>query len=59
MGVRAIAQTGGTVLAQDPQTAEFAGRPQAAIDTGCVDFILNLEEIGPALLALANDTSMS
>jgi two-component system chemotaxis response regulator CheB len=52
MGVRAIEQTGGTVIAQDPHSAEFSGMPQAAIDTGCVDFILKLEEIGPALVAL-------
>ncbi len=52
MGVRAIDQTGGTVIAQDPQSAEFSGMPQAAIDTGAVDFILDLEEIGPALVAL-------
>ena len=52
MGVRAIGQTGGTVIAQDPATAEFAGMPQAAIDTGAVDFVLDLEEVGPALVAL-------
>jgi two-component system chemotaxis response regulator CheB len=58
MGVRAIAQTGGTVIAQDPKSAEFAGMPQAAIDTGGVDFILQLDEIGPALVALATDSSL-
>ena len=52
MGVQAIGQTGGTVIAQDPATAEFAGMPQAAIDTGAVDFVLDLEEVGPALVAL-------
>jgi two-component system chemotaxis response regulator CheB len=52
MGVKAIEQTGGTVIAQDPQNAEFSGMPQAAIDTGDVDFILDLKEIGPALVAL-------
>jgi two-component system, chemotaxis family, protein-glutamate methylesterase/glutaminase len=52
MGVRAIEQTGGTVIVQDPENAEFSGMPQAAIDTGCVDFVLRLEEIGPALIAL-------
>jgi len=52
MGVRAIHQTGGTVIAQAPKTAEFAGMPQAAIDTGGVDFVLDLEEIGPALVEL-------
>jgi two-component system chemotaxis response regulator CheB len=59
MGVGAIAQTGGTVIAQDPQTAEFAGMAQAVIDLGFIDFILNLGEMGPALLVLANATSMS
>ena len=34
MGVRALERAGGTVIAQDPDTAEFAGMPQAAIATG-------------------------
>jgi two-component system chemotaxis response regulator CheB len=59
MGVRAIAQTRGTVIAQDPRSAEFNGMPQAAIDTGSVDFVLGLDEIGPALLALVSDDSVS
>ena len=52
MGVRALERTGGTVIAQDPDSAEFAGMPQAAIDTGGVDLVLPLEEIGPALVEL-------
>ncbi len=52
MGVRAIEQTGGTVIVEDPRSAEFSGMPQAAIDTGGVDFVLKLEEIAPALAAL-------
>lgn len=55
MGVRAIAQTGGTVIVQDPETAEFGGMPRAAIETGGVDFILPLEEIGLALVSLATE----
>ena len=54
MGVRAVDQAGGTVIAQEPATAEFAGMPQAAIDTGGVAHVLPLEEIGPALVALAD-----
>jgi len=54
MGVRAIRSGGGAVIAQDPASAEFAGMPQAAIDTGDVDHVLRLEEIGPALLALVD-----
>lgn len=58
MGVKAVKQTGGTVIVQDPNTAEFAGMPQAALQTGCVDFVLHLDEIGPALLSLVNDASI-
>jgi two-component system, chemotaxis family, protein-glutamate methylesterase/glutaminase len=52
MGVRAIQESGGTVIAQDPATAEFAGMPEAAIATGGVDLVLPLEKIGPALVEL-------
>ena len=52
MGVRAIKKMGGTVIVQDEKTAEFFGMPGAAIQTGQVDFILPLDEIGPALVTL-------
>ncbi len=52
MGVRAIKKMGGTVIVQDQRSAEFAGMPGAAIDTGLADFILPLNEIAPALLSL-------
>lgn len=52
MGVRAIKKTGGIVIAQDEQSADFSGMPNAAIRTGSVDRVLPLTEIGPALVAL-------
>jgi two-component system chemotaxis response regulator CheB len=52
MGVRAIKERGGTVIAQDEETSQFFGMPGAAIGTGAVDFVLPLEEIAPALVAL-------
>ncbi len=52
MGVRAIKKMRGTVIAQDAGTSEYHGMPGAAIRTGCVDFILPLDEIAPALLSL-------
>jgi two-component system, chemotaxis family, protein-glutamate methylesterase/glutaminase len=52
MGVQAIKKMGGTVLAQDESTAEFFGMPNAAIQTGCVDFVLPLGEIPAALITL-------
>jgi two-component system chemotaxis response regulator CheB len=52
MGVEAIKKMGGTVIAQEEESAEFSGMPHAAIETGSVDFILLLEEIPPALVSL-------
>jgi two-component system, chemotaxis family, protein-glutamate methylesterase/glutaminase len=52
MGVQAIKKMGGTVIAQDETTAEFFGMPSAAIQTGSVDFVLPLDEIPTALIAL-------
>jgi two-component system chemotaxis response regulator CheB len=52
MGVQAIKKMGGTVIAQDERTAEFFGMPSAAIQSGSVDFVLPLDEIAAALIAL-------
>ena len=43
---------GGTVIAQDRPTSQYFGMPGAAIHTGCVDSILPLGEIAPALIHL-------
>ena len=43
---------GGTVVTQDEGTSEFFGMPSAAIQTGRVDFVLPLNEIGQALTTL-------
>ena len=51
-GLRTIKEAGGVTLAQMPETAEFKPMPEAAIETGCVDFVLRLEEIGPKLTEL-------
>jgi two-component system, chemotaxis family, protein-glutamate methylesterase/glutaminase len=52
MGVQAIKKMGGTVIAQDEESAEFFGMPGAAIHSGSVDFVLPLDEIPTALVTL-------
>jgi two-component system chemotaxis response regulator CheB len=52
MGVQAVKKMGGTVIAQDRESSEFFGMPEAAINTKAVDFILPLAEIAGALVAL-------
>ena len=55
MGVTAVKKMGGTVIAQDKDTAEFPGMPAAAIATGDVDFVLPLGEIADAIVKLVGD----
>jgi two-component system chemotaxis response regulator CheB len=52
-GVREIKRRGGRVLVQDPATAAAAGMPRAAVATGCVDLVLPLDKIAPALVSIA------
>ena len=56
MGVTAIKSMGGTVIVQDPKTAEFSGMPEEAIDTGDVDFVLSL--VALSVLGAADVVSM-
>ncbi len=57
MGVKAIKKMGGTVIAQDKESSEFGGMPEAARQTGMVDFVLRLQEIAPALQTLVNSNA--
>ena len=51
-GAAAVRATGGVVIAQDQATSAFFGMPQAAIDSGVVDYVLPVEKIGAALIEL-------
>jgi two-component system chemotaxis response regulator CheB len=59
MGVKAIKKMGGTVIVQDQNTSEFFGMPSAAMQTGCVDFVLSLDEISSALVTLVSTGEVS
>ena len=54
LGVNAVKQMGGTVIAQDEATSEFFGMPHAAIETESVHFVLPLSEIAARLQALVS-----
>jgi two-component system, chemotaxis family, CheB/CheR fusion protein len=45
LGIRAIKQEFGMVVAQDPETTQFASMPRSAIDTGLVDAVLMPKEM--------------
>lgn len=58
MGASAVKSRGGTVIAEDPELAEFKGMPEAVVASGAVDFILPLDEIAPVIRGLVQaDTS--
>ncbi len=50
-GVRAVKRAGGRVLAQDPADAQAPDMPLAALATGCVEHVVPLPLIAPALVA--------
>jgi two-component system chemotaxis response regulator CheB len=51
-GARVVKRHGGRLLVQDPATARAGSMPASTIATGCVDFVLPLARIAPALIAL-------
>ncbi len=56
-GVSAVKSRGGTVIAEDPESAEFKGMPEAAVRTGSVDFVLPLNEIAAVIRDLVGSRS--
>lgn len=51
-GVSAVKSRGGTVIVEDPRSAEFKGMPGAAVATGVADFVLPLDEISSMITGL-------
>jgi two-component system CheB/CheR fusion protein len=51
-GIRSIRTVGGTVLVQDPETAEFPGMPSTAINTGQVDRVFSPEGIAKEIVKM-------
>jgi two-component system CheB/CheR fusion protein len=53
LGLKAIRESGGLALVQDPTEAEYDGMPRSAIATGLVDRALPLERMVEAILSYA------
>jgi two-component system CheB/CheR fusion protein len=58
IGLRAMRESGGLVIAQDPEEAHYAGMPSSAIQTGGVDMVLTLAEIPAALERFSRQKAM-
>jgi two-component system chemotaxis response regulator CheB len=54
-GIRCIKNAGGITIAQDEASSMIYGMPSAAVETGCVDMILPLNEIAQKLITLAGE----
>lgn len=53
-GAQCVRRSGGTVIVQDPLTAQFGDMPRAALRAGAVDHVLPLDDIAPKVVALVS-----
>ena len=51
LGLKAVKESGGLVIAQDIGEADYDGMPRSAIATGAVDMVLRTKKIAEALVA--------
>jgi two-component system, chemotaxis family, CheB/CheR fusion protein len=52
-GISTIKESGGTVIVQEPSSAQFDGMPVTAINSQLADYILSPDKIGEELVRLA------
>jgi two-component system, chemotaxis family, CheB/CheR fusion protein len=55
IGVKAVKESGGIILVQDPGEAEYPSMPRAAIATGIADFVLPVRELARRLVELVRN----
>lgn len=53
-GIRAIKAQGGITIAQSPATAKYDGMPLSAINTGKVDLVVPIENLGKEIESIVN-----
>jgi two-component system, chemotaxis family, CheB/CheR fusion protein len=49
VGIKAVKESGGIILVQDPDEAEYGSMPRSAVATGLADFVLPVREIAARL----------
>jgi two-component system CheB/CheR fusion protein len=57
LGLKAVKDNGGLIIAQDPLEAGYDGMPRSAIKTGAVDFVLPAAKIPEALVNYEQGTA--
>jgi len=55
-GIKNIKKSDGITIAQDEETSMIYGMPLAAVETGCIDMILPLNEIAEKLISLTAES---
>jgi two-component system CheB/CheR fusion protein len=53
LGIQAIKNEGGITFAQDAVSAQYTSMPQAAIRSGCIDFVLPPQDIAQELVRIS------
>ena len=56
-GMEKIRKAGGTTIAQDQKTSIVFGMPKMAIESGCIDKVLPLEEISGEIVRIMSGTA--
>jgi len=59
LGLKAVKEKGGLVIAQDPKEAGYDGMPRSAIMSGAVDLVLPAAKIPEALIKYARRTALT
>jgi two-component system CheB/CheR fusion protein len=59
LGLRAVKDKGGLIIAQDPVEADYGGMPGSAVQTGSVDLTLRVADIPDALARFDRRTALA
>ena len=59
LGLRAIKESAGVVLVQEPATAKFDSMPRSAIDAGLADIVAPVDELPGKILAFLQRTPLA